>query len=35
MSDQIVHTSDADFGKDVLEADKPVLVVYWAEWCGP
>lgn len=35
MSDNIVHTSDSGFQGDVLEANKPVLVDYWAEWCGP
>ena len=35
MSDHIVHTSDANFDNDVLKSSVPVLVDYWAEWCGP
>jgi len=31
----IKHTSDSDFDEDVLKSDTPVLVDYWAEWCGP
>ena len=34
-SDLIHHTTDAGFESDVLKSNQPVLVDYWAEWCGP
>ena len=35
MNESIIHVADSTFEEQVLKSDSPVMVDYWAEWCGP
>ena len=35
MSERIIHVTDDSFEQEVLQSSDPILVDYWADWCGP